>query len=182
MPAGTLTPKQALFVREYLIDLNATQAAIRAGYSVDTAQQIGSENLSKPVIQESIQSAMEERSKRTEITADRVLREIATIAFIDIRDAFGDDGQLLPIKEMPEDIARAIGGIDHSVMGSKGEEIGLTSKIKLIDKKGALELAGKHLKLFTDRVESSGVNGGPIEHKWSVEIIDTMKDAKPTDT
>ena len=70
-----------MFCAEYLIDLNATQAAIRAGYSKKTAYSMGQENLKKPELQEKIQNAMAERSKRTEINQDRVLEEIAEIAF-----------------------------------------------------------------------------------------------------
>lgn len=76
-----LTNKQSRFVEEYLIDLNATQAAIRAGYSEKTAQIIGFENLSKPIIQEDLQKRMDAQSKRTEITADQILQEIASIAY-----------------------------------------------------------------------------------------------------
>jgi phage terminase small subunit len=74
-----MTPKQRRFVEEYLIDLNATQAAIRAGYSEDTARSIASENLTKPDIQEAIARAMDARSKRTEITQDYVLQGICRI-------------------------------------------------------------------------------------------------------
>ena len=154
-----LTPKQTLFVSEYLIDLNATKAAIRAGYSATTAYSIGSENLTKPEIQQAIQEAQLDRQKRTEITQDRVLKELALIAFIDIKDAFDEDGSLLPISKMPEDIRRAIGGMDYTTIG----DVGGTSKIKLIDKKSALELLGKHMKLFTDRTEISGPDGGPVQ-------------------
>ena len=75
-----MTGKQALFAKEYLVDLNATQAAIRAGYSVKTAEIIGHENLRKPNIAHAIQCEMEERSKRTEISADYVLKSIKRIA------------------------------------------------------------------------------------------------------
>ena len=78
---NTLTKKQKLFVEEYLIDLNATQAAIRAGYSPDTAQQMGSENLSKPVIKNAIDKAIADRSRRTGINQDRVIQEIAKNGF-----------------------------------------------------------------------------------------------------
>ena len=81
-----LTPKQARFCEEYLVDLNATQAAIRAGYSVESAGSIGSENLTKPEIRARIETAMAERSKRTGINADRVLRELGRIAFVNPKD------------------------------------------------------------------------------------------------
>jgi len=76
-----LTDKQKAFVEEYLVDLNATQAAIRAGYSEHTAQMIGSENLSKPMIQGAIQAGMDARTKRTRLEADTILNEIAGIGF-----------------------------------------------------------------------------------------------------
>jgi len=154
-----LTDKQAMFVKEYIIDLNATQAAIRAGYSENSARQIASTMLSNHNIQDAIQKEMDKRSKRTEITQDRVLKELALIGFMDIRKAFDAKGQLLSIPDMPEEVARAIGGIDHQVIGTGDDQIGLTSKIKIIDKKGSLELLGKHLKLFTDKTEVSGALG-----------------------
>ena len=154
-----LTPKQELFIKEYLVDLNATQAAIRATYSPKTARQIATEMLSKPYIQDAIQAAMDNRSKKTEITADRVLKEIARLAFLDIREAFNENGQLLPITEMPENVARAIAGLEYESIGKGEESIGRTAKIRLIDKKGSLELLGKHLKLFTDKVEHTGKDG-----------------------
>ncbi len=81
-----MTAKQQLFVDEYLIDLNATQAAIRAGYSEKTAQAIGAENLTKPLVAEAIAEALQARSERTEITQDRVLAELAAIGFADMPD------------------------------------------------------------------------------------------------
>lgn len=83
---GKLTNKQKRFIEEYLIDLNATQAAIRAGYSSDTAKDIGCENLAKPNILAHVSKALAERSKRTGINQDRVIRELAKIAFADIGD------------------------------------------------------------------------------------------------
>lgn len=79
-----LTNKQKRFVEEYLIDLNATQAAIRAGYSVNSARDVGCENLTKPNISEAISKAMAERSKRTGINQDRVVRELAKIGFVNM--------------------------------------------------------------------------------------------------
>lgn len=91
----TLTPKQSLFVDEYLIDLNATQAAIRAGYSEKTAGRIGNENVRKPVIQEAISERMKIRSERTEITQDRVLTDIELIKQDAMRIIEDKDGRSL---------------------------------------------------------------------------------------
>lgn len=151
-----LTPKQKRFIEEYLVDLNATQAAIRAGYSEDSAAVIGCENLIKPNIQAAINEAVAERSKKVEVTQEMVLRELAMIAFVDIRQAFDADGFLLPIKDMPENVARAVAGMDLSSRVIEGTDPDSErqvlhedlKKLKLIDKKGSLELLGRHLKLF----------------------------------
>lgn len=151
-----MTPRQLRFVEEYLVDLNATQAAIRAGYSKDTARSIGCENLTKPDIQDAINEAVAERSKRVEVTQDMVIRELAMIAFVDIRQAFDADGNLLPIKDMPESVARAVAGMDLTSRVIEGTDPDSErqvlhedlKKLKLIDKKGGLELLGRHLKMF----------------------------------
>lgn len=157
-----LTAKQAVFVREYLIDLNATQAAIRAGYSAKTAGAIGDENLKKPEIATAIQLAMDARAERTDITADRVLAEIAKVGFSDIRKMFEDDGRLKHITMLDDDTAAFVSSV--KVVAMKGQkpdeenphyEIENTLEIKMWDKLGALEKLGKHLKLFTDKVEHS---------------------------
>ena len=161
-----LTAKQSAFVREYLVDLNATQAAIRAGYSPESAANIGYENLRKPEIEAAIAAAVAERSKRVEVTADEVLRELKRIALSDIRRAYTEGGRLKPISEMPEDIARVVAGIEtEELWGGQGEDraqVGDTVKIKLWDKLRALELLGKHLKLYTDKHEHAGEGGGPV--------------------
>lgn len=156
-----LTAKQQRFVDEYLIDLNATQAAIRAGYSEKTARSISNENLTKPDIQAAIQKGMEARSGRVAITQDMVLRELAKIGFSDIRkvvrwgetqlrmiDGEEDEGDvvvpyhglaLIDSAEIDDATAGAIAEV------SQGKE-GL--KVKLHDKKGALVDIGRHLGMF----------------------------------
>lgn len=170
-----LTDKQRRFVDEYLVDLNATQAAIRAGYSQKTAGQIAEQNLKKLEIAAAVQEAQAARAKRTEITQDMVLRELAKIGFSDIRkivrwgktelrvtDAGDDEGEvteayhglaLVSADDIDDNTAAAISEI------SEGRD-GL--KVKLHDKKGALVDIGRHLGMFKDRVEHSGPNGGPI--------------------
>ncbi|MSQ98316.1 MAG: terminase small subunit [Xanthomonadales bacterium] len=153
-----LTPKQRTFCEEYLVDLNATQAAIRAGYSKKTAKETGCENLSKPNIQDAIRTAMDERSLRTRITVDRVLAEIAKIGFSDIREIFTADDKLRSIADLPDDIAAAVQSIEVAVRptgladddGFKDGE--LVYKIKLSDKLKGLELLGKHLGMFNSKV------------------------------
>lgn len=151
--AKGLTPKQEKFCQEYLIDLNATQAAIRAGYRENTAKSVGSENLTKPDIQTRLKVLMDARAKRTEVTADRVLKEYARIAFFDIRKIYDDQGNLKNIWELDDDAAAGVVGIDHYVEKSEGEPLGKTTKIKIADKKGALDSIGRHLGMFTDKHE-----------------------------
>ena len=161
-PAGKaqrLTPRQQRFVDEYPIDLNATQAAIRAGYSARTANKIGAQLLAKPLVAQAIQAALAARAARVQVQADDVLRELLRIARVDIREAFDDDGNLKAVKDIPEDVARAIAGIEVDELfqgrGEDREQIGVTRKVKFWDKPRALELLGKHLKLFVDKVEVS---------------------------
>lgn len=103
-----LTPKQRTFVDEYLVDLNATQAAVRAGYSSKTARTIGAQNLAKLNIQKALTDAMNDRAARTGITADRVLEELAKIGFADIRKIFTPAGNVVSPTDLPDDIAAAV--------------------------------------------------------------------------
>ena len=136
-----LTAKQQLFVAEYLVDLNATQAAIRAGYSQKTAYRTGADNLKKPQIQEALQLAMQEREKRTQITADRVLEELAKVGFSDIKEYLDFDRDRVRLKPSSE--------VDGTLLSEVSEgPNGL--KIKLHDKMKALEMMGRHLGMFKD--------------------------------
>lgn len=146
-----MTKKQRRFIEEYLIDLNATQAAIRAGYSPDTAKQIGNENLTKLDIRTHIDKAMAERSKRTGINADRVVQELAKIALVNAIDVIDPKTATIKDGALPEDTA-AIQSVKVKTFG----EDGLEREIKMADKIKALELLGKHLGMFKDKIEVSG--------------------------
>lgn len=155
-----LTPKQYRFCQEYIIDLNATQAAIRSGFSKKTAQEQSSRLLSNAMVAEKIQELMNMRSKRTQISADVILEELLRLARVDIAGAYDKDGKLLPVHMMAEDVRRAIASIDvfeeFEGVGRDREYVGDTKKLKFYDKTKALELLGKHLKLFTDVTEHKG--------------------------
>ena len=147
----SLTNKQQRFVEEYLVDLNATQAAIRAGYSQRSAQQMGAENLSKPVIQQALRSELDLRSKRTAITADAVLTEFGRIAFADIRDVVEFGGGTVTIKsssELPKEVAAALAEISQTKDGLR---------VKLHSKIAALDALARHLGLFNDKVHLAGL-------------------------
>jgi len=144
---AALTKKQKAFVEEYLIDLNATQAAIRAGYSVNSAKEIGCENLTKPNIQEAVGKAMAERSKRTGINQDRVLMELAKLAFVNIDDVVDlKTGRVK--KEATKDDLACIQSVKI-----KPTEYGDEREVKFYDKKGSLEQLGRHLGLWNDKIE-----------------------------
>ena len=155
------TTKQHTFIEEYLIDLNATQAAIRAGYSKKTAKEMGCENLSKPNIQEAIRVAMDERSQRTKIDADRILNEIAKIGFSDIRQIFTGSDKLRSIADLPDEIAAAVQSVE-TVIRSTGEtddagnkKTESVCKIRLADKLKGLEMLCKHLGMFDHNRKAS---------------------------
>lgn len=138
------------------MDLNATQAAIRAGYSRKTAKSIGAENLTKPAIAAAIQAAQAAHLTGANITAQRVLAELARIGFSDVRRVFGDKGTLRDAGEWDDDIAAAVSGVDvvESRSGSgEDAELYYTKKIKLWDKNTALGNLAKHLGLLVDKVE-----------------------------
>ena len=149
-----MTRKQKRFIEEYLIDLNATQAAIRAGYSPDAAKEIGCENLTKPNIRAHIDKAMAERSKRTGVNADRVVMELAKIAFVNAADVVNAEDATLKEDVLPEDTA-AIQSVKVKTIPTKEGE-GIEREIKMADKIKALELLGKHLGMFKDKLELSG--------------------------
>lgn len=154
------TRRRELFVREYMIDLNGKEAALRAGYSKKNAKVVASTLLREQEVVDEINRLMEERAKKVELSAEVILRELLRIATVDISQAFDEMGGLKPLNEIPEDVRRAIAGIEVSEIfdGSRDQKhaIGLNRKVKFWDKPKALEVLGKHLKLFTDRVEHSG--------------------------
>ena len=145
-----MTKKQKRFVEEYLIDLNATQAAIRAGYKAGNTQrasEIGSELLQKTPVSEAIQQAMAERSKRTGINQDRVLRELAKIAFVNAIEVIDPETATVK-KDASSDDTAAIQSVKVKTFG----EDGLERDIKMADKLKALELLGKHLGMYQNNV------------------------------
>lgn len=160
-----LTAKQKRFCEEYIVDLNATQAAIRAGYSENTASETGYENLRKPQMAEYIQELMDERAKRTEITADMVLKEYAKIGFSNITDYLKVSVKPRPVTVETADgsmtIMEDMQGVDlfdtdtidlekmRAVAEIKQTRDGIA--LKLHDKKGALDSIARHLGMFNDK-------------------------------
>ncbi|WP_217548833.1 terminase small subunit [Pantoea sp. GbtcB22] len=165
-----LTDKQEMFCREYLIDLNATQAAIRAGYSDNTARKIGSENLTKPDIAQRIIDLKSSRNERVEVDADYVLRRLVEIDEMDVLDILKDDGGLKMVHEWPKVWRTTLSGLDILTTVTNFDETtmeNILKKIKWPDKVKNLELLGKHISVMAFKEQAShehtGKNGGPIE-------------------
>lgn len=154
---GDLTPKQARFVEEYLIDPNATQAAIRAGYAHPTTQ--GPRLLDNVGVAAAIAAAQEKRSRRTEIDAAWVLTRLHVEATADLADILDDAGAIKPVKEWPLIWRQGlVAGIDVQENVIEGVKVGQTVKVKLSDRIKRLELIGKHVNVqaFRDQVHQTG--------------------------
>ena len=153
-----LTKLQRLFVQEYLVDLNSKDAVIRAGYSPMNAAKKGYCLLQEPKIHAAIKKAMDARAKRTEITQDRVLKEIAKLAFANMLDymTVTDDGTAyVDLSEMTRDQAAAIQELNVETYiepGKRGKAV-KKIKFKLADKKGNLEMCCRHLGMFNDKLD-----------------------------
>jgi len=171
-----LTPKQQRFVDEYLKDLNATQAAVRAGYSAKTAEWIGPQLLGKTHVAEAIADGMAKRQARTEVNADYVLKKLVAIAEMDVLDIMTDDMSIKPVSQWPKVWRQYLSGFDLAEMfegrGDEREMVGILKKIKWPDKVKNLELIGRHLGMFKDKVEVTGKDGGPIATKTERDLTD----------
>ncbi len=163
-----LTPKQALFAKEYLIDLNATQAAIRAGYSAKTAQAQGGRLLLNVMVQNLIREGQSKRADSLEINAEYVLKRLVEIDQMDALDILNEDGTLKPISQWPKVWRRYLSGLDIMEMSAGGDSDNLAfiKKIKWPDKVKNLELIGKHVNIqaFSDKVIHAGDQNNPITH------------------
>lgn len=149
-----LTDKQEMFCREYLVDLNATQAAIRAGYSDKTANAQAGRLLVNVSVQERIQELKSERGERLEVDADYVLKRLVEIDQMDVADILLSNGEIKPIKDWPKVWRITLSGIDVTEMA--GDAAGLLKKIKWPDKVKNLELLGKHISVqaFREQVKN----------------------------
>jgi len=162
-----LTSKQEAFVKEYLIDLNATQAAIRAGYKENAAGVVACQNLKKTSIKEAIAKEMELRQERTRVTQDKVVKELAKLAFSNMRSFVTWGPQKVTILDsgmLSEDDAACVMEVSETTTNAGG-----TVRFKLYNKKDALELLGRHLGMFSDIIKHTGEGGGPISHRFDFD-------------
>jgi phage terminase small subunit len=132
--------------------LNGARAAIRAGYSPKSAQEQSSRLLSNIKVKAVLQEAIKAREQRVEMTADRVLLELRRLAFFDIRKIFKDDGTLKRVIDLDDDTAAAIMSVEMVEIGADGQ-LSISKKFKASDKKGALELAMRHMGMLNDKLQ-----------------------------
>lgn len=158
-----LNDKQKRFVAEYLIDLNATQAAIRAGYSAKTAHSQGPRLLEHVEIAAAVDAAKLERSQRTQVDADWLLKRLADEADADLADLYTETGDLKPVEAWPKIWRQGlVAGVEVDALydgfGENRTQVGLVKKIKLSDRTRRLELIGKHIKVnaFQENVNYTG--------------------------
>lgn len=154
-----LNPKQERFCKEYLIDFNATQAAIRAGYSKQTAYSIGQRLLKNVEVKRFLESKGKQLATKLEISQERTLREIARMAYSDIRNIYNNDGSVKAVHELDDDTAAAISSveIDEQVNG-KSKVKTRTKKFRFHDKTKAVEMLAKHFHIYQDITPTVVVN------------------------
>jgi len=164
MAINKLTDKQERFCDEYIIDLNATQAAIRAGYSEKTAYSIAEQNLRKLDIQTRIKELQEKIQKRNELKADDVIQELRKIGFMDIGELYQENGNVKSVNQLSDKAKASISSIKvtEKVLKTAGDDSALverTTEMKLWDKGKALVELGKHLGIFKEDNKQKGFNG-----------------------
>lgn len=181
-----MTDAQKRFCDEYLIDLNATRA-YKVAYSRckkdETANVNGSKLLRNTKVQEYISEKQKEIEKRTEITQDMVIKELAKIAFLDIRKLYTENGQLKNIADIDSNTAGAISSLEtleeYEGYGDDREKVGDTQKVKLLDKTKALELLGRHLGMFNDKLKVEAdtiIKNNPFAKLTTEELRQLIKD------
>jgi phage terminase small subunit len=182
-PETAAKAKRDQFVAEYLVDLNGSAAALRAGYSESTCRNRAVLLLQDPEIRGRIEDALLARIERTRVNADNVVREYLRLATSDIGELFDDTGAMHPMKDLPKDVRRAIQSVEvEELFEGRGEErvrIGRIRKVRMIDKIRALDMLTKHVgvrDLFPQKVEISVPEGIDVRTKYSEEDRKLLKD------
>lgn len=160
-----LPPMQERFCLEYVKDLNGTQAATRAGYSAKTANEQASRLLANVNIAARIAELQQTVADKAGVTALGLLTELRRVAYADMRAIFDADGKLLPIKDLPDDVAASLASVEverRTEGHGEDAEVYHVHKVKRWDKLRAVEMLMKHLNLLADRTELTGKGGGPV--------------------
>ncbi|HHJ1578150.1 terminase small subunit [Pseudomonas aeruginosa] len=178
-----LTKKQRLFVDEYLLDLNATQAAIRAGYSTRRATEIGYQLLQRPEVAQAIQAAMAERSKRTEVEADYVIRRLREIDEMDVLDILEDDGSFRSIRDWPRAWRQFLSGIEIAeLFEGRGDDrriAGVLRKVKWPDKLRNLELLSRHVGTESAALDLELKRLDVAKKRAELKLLESPEDEAP---
>jgi phage terminase small subunit len=173
----SLNKREKRFVHEYLIDLDPKRAAIAAGYSktmaATKAYQWVSNGKVKPHVYQAVLKAFQKREKRTEITVDRVLEEYAKLAFLDPRKFYDDQGNLIDIPKLPEEVAACLSGMDVAFEKNEHGMPVQIRKIKFSDKRAALDSVAKHLGMFKDNPSD---DEAPMPVKVEISVVDGRKE------
>jgi phage terminase small subunit len=173
-----LTIRERAFADLYLIDQNGSAAYVRAGYTArneNVAAACASRLLTRAKVKKYIELRMKALHDKFAITQERVLGELARMAYVNVQDLFDESGNLLPIKQLPEDVARAILSVEVTEAAGGDKTIVLNTKKVKTDKTAALRLLGQHLKLFTEKVEHGGTGGGPITLALSATDLKNLR-------
>lgn len=170
MLIADMTDKEISFCRFYVDHFNASKAARQAGYSEHSAGIIGHENLKKPKIQRYKEYLVKHMLDDAEISPERILRELAKVAFYDPADLYDDEGKLLHVKDLPPDVRAAITQVEHDTVGKVGEDKVqiINTKYRLDSRKAYVELLGKYQKMFAERRILEGDPDNPIRHSHGV--------------
>lgn len=162
MKQGGLHQRRTRFIKEYLLDQNATRAAIAAGYSEKGARVQGCRLLADPNIAAEVNKKNAETNNKLDLTVERLKQELARLCYYDPGAYLNEDGSAKPLSEVDEDSRRAIAGFEMAELyegsGEKREKAGFIKKYKLADKNKAIEIAARSLKMLTDKLEVSGMD------------------------
>lgn len=169
-PNAKLTPKQAIFIAEYLVDSNATRAAIAAGFAAGSADVTGARLLKNAKVAKALALRHARLMGKLEITAERTLGGVARIAYGDVGELLGDDGQLLPLQQMTEAARALVAGLEVLTSETPGRVRNVTHKVKIADRLRALEMLMKHQMLLGD-----GSFGATVEMAGGLAADSTIK-------
>jgi phage terminase small subunit len=177
-----INEKNKRFGDEYLIDFNATQAAIRAGYSKKTAYSIGQRLLKNVELQRYMKEKRDKIVSKLEISAERTLLEISRLAYQDVRMFYDEEGNLIPIHELSDEAAAVVAGMDIEEIKQEGITVGYLRKIKRFDKIKPLEMLGRYQGIFKeDNGQKEGVTvNQPMSDAQVDKIINSLRENKAT--
>lgn len=172
-----LTDKQIKFCEEYIKDHDSIRSLRSAGYAENGIYVTATRLLKNPNILDYIEWLKKKAQQRLKITPEMVLKEMYLLATVDLSKAYGEDGQLLPIKDMPKELRKAISSVDVFKSYIDGDAVGETAKVRFYDKTKALDMLAKHLALYKDStqhhvVESYSDYLKRIAEQETKEIID----------